>query len=76
MAQWRRAYVLGLKPRNPGFESWLGYRCLVAFSMYYRDGSSGLDAVVLETTQLVAAISSEFEYQLRQMAISQGMVVV
>ena len=45
-ARWLSANVLGLRSRGPGFESWLGYGCLVTFFMCYRNGSSGLDAVV------------------------------
>ena len=48
-ARWLSANALGLRSRGPGFESRLGYGCLVAFFMYYRDGSSRLDTIVWET---------------------------
>ena len=45
-ARWLSANALGLRSRGPGFESRLGYGCLVAFFMCYRDGSSRLDTIV------------------------------
>ena len=45
-SRWLSANAFGLRSRGPGFESWLGYGCLVAFFMCYRDGSSRLDTIV------------------------------
>ena len=45
-ARWLSANAFGLRSRGPGFESWRGYGCLVAFFMCYRDGSSRLDTIV------------------------------
>ena len=57
-------YIFNWKLLFIRFESWLRYERLVAFFIYYPEGSSGLDTVLQETTQLVTVKSPDLKSKL------------